>query len=80
MVYRAVGDEEARAMTVKLDFLDPGKSYAAQIYRDGDDADYHTEKRHAIVTESKKICAGDSLTLGPALGEGKQSGLCHQNN
>ena len=67
----AVGDEEARTMTVKLDFLDPGKNYTAQIYRDGDDADYRTEKRHAIVIETKKVRAGDSLTLALAPGGGQ---------
>jgi alpha-glucosidase len=67
----AVGDEEARTMTVKLDFLDPGKTYTAQIYRDGDDADYRTEKRHAIVIETKKVRAGESLTLAIAPGGGQ---------
>ncbi len=67
----AVGDEEARAMTVKLDFLDPGKTYTAQIYRDGDDADYRTEKRHAIVVETKSVRAGDSVTLALAPGGGQ---------
>jgi alpha-glucosidase len=67
----AVGDEEARTMTVKLDFLDPGKSYTAQIYRDGDGADYRTEKRHEIVIETKKVRAGDSLTLALAPGGGQ---------
>lgn len=67
----AVGDEEARTMTVKLDFLDPGKSYTAQIYRDGDGADYRTEKRHAIMIETKKVRAGDSLTMALAPGGGQ---------
>jgi alpha-glucosidase len=67
----AVGDEEARDMTVKLDFLDPGKTYTAQIYRDGDDADYRTEKRHSIVIENRKVRAGDSLRLALAPGGGQ---------
>lgn len=67
----AVGDEEERMMTVSLDFLDPGKSYIAQIYRDGDDADYRTDKRHAIVIETKKVRAGDNLTLSLAPGGGQ---------
>ncbi|MGL4314825.1 MAG: glycoside hydrolase family 97 protein, partial [Sphingomonas sp.] len=40
----AITDENARTLNVKLDFLDPGKTYTAQIYRDGDDADYRTDK------------------------------------
>lgn len=67
----AIGDEEARTMTVKLDFLDPGKPYTAEIYRDGDDADYRTEKRHAIVIDTKKVRMGDSLTLVLAPGGGQ---------
>ena len=67
----AVGDEEARSLTVKLDFLDPGQTYVAQIYRDGDDADYRTEKRHSIVIESRKVTAADTLTLALAPGGGQ---------
>ena len=67
----AVGDEEARKLTVKLDFLDPGKVYTAQIYRDGDDADYRTEKRHSIVIETRKVTAADTLTLALAPGGGQ---------
>ncbi len=67
----AVGDEEARTLTAKLDFLDPGKTYIAQIYRDAPDADYRTDKRHAIVIESRKVTAADTLTLALAPGGGQ---------
>jgi alpha-glucosidase len=67
----AMGDEEARSVEVKLDFLEPGKSYTAEIYRDGDDADYRTEKRHSIVIEKKPVKAGDMLTLKMAPGGGQ---------
>ena len=67
----AVGDEEARSLTVKLDFLDPAKTYVAQIYRDGPGADYRTDKRHAIVIESRKVTAADTLTLALAPGGGQ---------
>lgn len=53
------GDEQALSVTVKLDFLDPGKAYVAQIYRDGPDTDYRTDKRHAIVIETRKVTAAD---------------------
>jgi alpha-glucosidase len=66
----AVGDEEARTVTFKLDFLNPGKSYSAEIYRDGDDADYRTDKRHSIIIESKKLTSADSLTMRIAPGGG----------
>ena len=67
----AITDEEARSLTVKLDFLTPGKSYRAQIYRDGDDADYRTDKRHAIVIEERPVTAADVLTLKLAPGGGQ---------
>ena len=36
----AVTDEEARALEVTLDFLEPGRSYVAEIYADAPDADF----------------------------------------
>ncbi len=66
----AVGDEEARNITFKLDFLTPGKRYKAEIYRDGDDADYRTVKRHSIVIENKVLSNADTLNLRMAPGGG----------
>ncbi|MGY4398148.1 alpha-glucosidase [Sphingomonas sp. UYAg733] len=67
----AVTDETARSLNVTLDFLDPGKVYTAQIYRDGPGADYRTDTRHAITIETKRVKRGDTLTLpmGPGGGE-----------
>ncbi len=67
----AVGDEQAREVTVRLDFLDAGRSYDAQIYRDADDADYRTAKRTAHVIETRRVRAGDALTLKLAPGGGQ---------
>ena len=67
----AVGDEQARSMTVRLDFLAPGKRYTAEIYRDGDDADYRSDKRHSIVIEKRVVTNADSLTLRLAPGGGQ---------
>lgn len=67
----SVTDENARSLTVTLDFLDPGKSYTAQIYRDGSDADYRTEARHSIAIETRKVRKGDSITLALAPGGGE---------
>lgn len=67
----AIGNERARRLGVKLAFLDPGKTYLAQIYRDGDDADYRTDKRHSIVIESRKVTAADTLDLALAPGGGQ---------
>ena len=66
----AVGDEEARTVSFKLDFLTPGKKYVAEIYRDGDDADYRTDKRHSIVIEQKAVSSADAMTLRLAPGGG----------
>ncbi|MGH6630728.1 MAG: glycoside hydrolase family 97 catalytic domain-containing protein, partial [Burkholderiales bacterium] len=66
----AVGDEAARTVTVRLDFLDPGKRYVAEIYRDGDDADYRTAKRHSIVIEKRNLASTNTLTLQLAPGGG----------
>lgn len=66
----AVGDEEERTVSFKLDFLTPGKRYLAEIYRDGDDADYRTDKRHSIVIEKRPVTSADSFTLRLAPGGG----------
>ncbi len=66
----AVGDEQARTVEVSLAFLTPGKRYAAEIYRDGDDADYRTAKRHSIVIEKRVLTSADRLTLRLAPGGG----------
>jgi alpha-glucosidase len=67
----AIGDEQARTTMVKLDFLTPGKRYTAEIYRDGDDADYRTSKRHSIVIERRVVTNADTLTLKLAPGGGQ---------
>jgi alpha-glucosidase len=66
----AVGDEEARTVTVPLAFLTPGKRYAAEIYRDGDDADYRTAARHSIVIEKRVLTSAAVLTMRIAPGGG----------
>lgn len=59
---------EAREITVDLDFLDRGKSYRAQVYRDGDKADWKTNP-YDLVIENKAVKRGDQLTL-PMAGSG----------
>jgi alpha-glucosidase len=66
----SVSDETARTLTVKLDFLDPERNYAAQIYRDGDGADWKT-KPHAISIETRNVKRGDKMTLALAPGGGQ---------
>ena len=52
-----------------LDFLKPGQKYRAEIYRDGDDADYRTNPR-SIVIEQKTLTAKDRLAMRIAPGGG----------
>ena len=66
----AVGDEQARTVEFSFGFLTPGKRYQAEIYRDGDDADYRTAQRHSIVIERKLVTSTDRITLRLAPGGG----------
>jgi alpha-glucosidase len=65
----AVGDEQERRFDVALDFLEPGRRYRAEIYRDGDDADYRTNPR-AMVIEQRIVTAKDHLAMRIAPGGG----------
>jgi alpha-glucosidase len=65
----AVGDEQERHFDVPLSFLDPGRRYEAQIYRDGDDADYRTNPR-SIVIEKRVVTSKDRLAERIAPGGG----------
>jgi alpha-glucosidase len=65
----AVGDEQERRFDVALHFLQTGRSYRAEIYRDGDDADYRTNPR-SIAIEQKTVTAKDRLAIRLAPGGG----------
>ncbi|ANU06838.1 glycoside hydrolase family 97 protein [Paraurantiacibacter namhicola] len=66
-----VNDGTARTLTLSMDFLEPGKTYRATIYRDGPDADYRdAERRHDIVYDTATFTAGDSYELFLAPGGG----------
>lgn len=58
----AVSDEKARDVVVKLDFLQPGKSYQAQIYRDGKNANWKSNP-YEMVIENKTVTSNSVLTL-----------------
>lgn len=58
----AITDEEARDIAIKLDFLEPGKSYQAQIYRDGEDADWRSNP-YPVTIEKRDVTHTDSMTL-----------------
>jgi len=58
----ALTGKNARSVTIKLDFLDPSKHYEAQIYRDGDKANWVT-KPYDLVIEKQQVNADTKLTL-----------------
>ena len=64
----AATNEEARDVTLSLDFLDEGQ-YEAQITEDGDGAHYLTN-REVLKTRTEQVTAADSLTLSMAPGGG----------
>lgn len=47
---------DAHQSTVKLDFLDKGKTYTATIYKDAPDADYKTNPQAYEITTQKVTC------------------------
>jgi alpha-glucosidase len=67
----AVTDAQARTLSLPLSFLEPGKQYVAEIYRDGDTADYRNEHRFDLVTETQTVSAKDTLQLKLAPGGGQ---------
>ncbi len=63
-------DEDGRTLTVPLSFLDEGRRYTAQIYRDGDKANWKTAPQD-IAIEERSVTRGDTLTLKLAPGGGQ---------
>ncbi|MEI9902992.1 MAG: glycoside hydrolase family 97 protein [Asticcacaulis sp.] len=67
----SVTNEDARSVSVPLSFLDPAKTYVAQIYRDGDHADDHGDARFDIAIEQQTVTSADTLTVKMAPGGGE---------
>jgi alpha-glucosidase len=65
----ATTDENARRLVVPLDFLEPGREYEAQIYRDSSDASYQTHPT-GLVIEMRRVSAADRLEAALAPGGG----------
>ncbi|KAF1718441.1 alpha-glucosidase [Pseudoxanthomonas yeongjuensis] len=66
----AISDEEGRELKAPLSFLDPGRKYLAQIYRDGEHADWKRAPQD-IVIEQREVTSSDTLTLRLAPGGGQ---------
>lgn len=58
----AITDDTAREVSIPLDFLTPGTSYLAEIYRDGDKANWRSNP-YDYVIESQKVDSEQHLTL-----------------
>jgi len=65
----ATTDEMARTLDIPLAFLESGKRYEAQIYRDAPDADYRTNPT-ALVIEKRTVTAKDHIAAALAPGGG----------
>jgi alpha-glucosidase len=65
----ATTDENARNLDIPLDFLERGRRYEAQIYRDAADADFRTNPT-ALVIEKRTVTAKDRIAAALAPGGG----------
>ena len=66
----AINDRNPRDLKLALDFLDPGKRYRAEVYRDGEGAGWKGEARFRFVRETREVTRGDAMQLWLAGGGG----------
>lgn len=66
----SITDEHGRVLPVSLGFLEPGVRYRADIYRDGDGADFRSNP-FAFAREIREVTSADALTLVLAPGGGQ---------
>ncbi|HEU5137658.1 MAG TPA: glycoside hydrolase family 97 protein [Steroidobacteraceae bacterium] len=65
----ATTDENARSLAIPLDFLERGRKYEAQIYRDAPDASYLVNPA-ALVIEKRSVTSKDRIDAALAPGGG----------
>ncbi len=65
----AVTDENPRMIRIPLDFLDAGRTYTAEIYRDGNDADWNANPQ-SIAIEKRPARKEDAWSIRLAAGGG----------
>ena len=65
----SITNEQARKISVPLSFLDPSKTYLAEIYTDGEGAHYKTNP-YPVTISKKLVKSSDSLPLQLAPGGG----------
>jgi len=66
----SVTDQHGRVLNVPLSFLDPGRRYLAQVYRDGDGAHWNTAP-FEFARESREVTSAETMTLRLAAGGGQ---------
>jgi alpha-glucosidase len=66
----AITDEEARTLEIPLGFLPQGRSYVAEIYADGPEADWRNNPLPVEIS-SRPVDSGSRLTLDLAPGGGQ---------
>lgn len=66
----SITDEHGRVLSVPLGFLEPGVRYRAEIYRDGEGADFRSNP-FAFARETREVTSADALTLVLAPGGGQ---------
>ncbi|MEO5630182.1 MAG: glycoside hydrolase family 97 protein [Thermomonas sp.] len=67
----AMSDRNARTLWVPLDFLDADKRYRAEVYRDGEGADWHGDERFRFERETREVTSKDALDIWLAGGGGQ---------
>ena len=65
----SVGDDHPHQLDATLSFLDAGRRYRAEIYRDGEGADWKSNP-FAFARETREVGNGDHITLELAPGGG----------
>ena len=65
----SITDENGRCLEANLSFLEPNRQYVAEIYRDGDDADWETNP-YAMTIEKKLVTSLVKILLRLAPGGG----------
>lgn len=65
-----INDATARDVTLDFAFLEPGVTYRASVWKDGEGATYETEARHNIAYDDFEVRAGDEHTFRLAPGGG----------
>ena len=74
----SVTNEEARSFSFILDFLEPGKTYTAQMYLDGEEANYEDNPYSLDIIE-KEFKKGDKLELKLATSGGAAIRFVEEN-